>query len=130
MNNLVIKYKRMALLLSLIIAVLTGVFYWFEIRPAKIRRGCLWVKKHTDAKPAIPPTSDNEILVEGKIVDCTSIVKGDSSSLYNKLIHSDLVIKSCEEREKGIPAIDAKDWEEPASKEEYDFCIRENGLFR
>ncbi len=103
--------------LLLILGIIGGLFYWFEIRPTKIRQECSWVKKHTDAQPVIPPMSDNEIRAAG----CTNRGYG---------IYTDLVDKYCEEKKIGKPAEDAKNWIEPASKDIYDFCVRSKGLFR
>ena len=101
-----------------LVAALTIIlgFYWFQIRPTRIRQECSWVKKHADARSAIPPMSDDEIRVAG----CTNRSTG---------IYADLLDKYCEEKKIGRPAEDAKDWIEPASKDIYDFCIRSKGLF-
>lgn len=120
--------KKVALILSGLF-LLVGWFYWYEIRPSKIRAECSWVAKHSDAEPAIPPMSDEEIRAAGYETDCTSIEKG---TRYEKIfgVYADLKIKSCEEKKIGRPAVAAKDWEVRASKAEYDFCIRSRGLIR
>lgn len=117
----------LAILLSIIV-----LFYWFEIRPSKIRQECSFVTKHVEAISARPVKTESELLSEGVIKPC---------SIYEQIFYgqfsNDLEDKQfCENRNKviiesyskPIPAEEAKNILEPVSKEKYDFCVRSRGL--
>lgn len=40
------KYKKILVLLLIIVA--SFLFYWFELRPAKIRHDCSWIQHRDD----------------------------------------------------------------------------------
>jgi len=116
-DNKIKKNKHRIHLILLGLLMLTGWFYWFEYRPVKIRQSCSWVKRHENAIIEQPPISEEELKKQGKFTDC---------SLYETFIGL------CEEHNKilmeGQPAKPARDWWEKAIKEEYEFCLHENGL--
>ena len=94
---------------AIILVFGAGVFYWYEWRPSQIRATCTWVKKHEDAKPAIPSRELPEApdwmkeMMEKRGMEYTNI-------------------------EPAQPAQPAKDWIEPASQREYENCLHQNGL--
>lgn len=124
--------KKKVLLTLLVLLLVSGWFYWYELRPAKIRQDCSWVKHIEEAIPTRPAMSEEELRVEGIIKDCT-----ESESGY-KSIFSESFKEECERKNKQIieeyktdrPAVPAKDWYSKAQEKVYDFCIKSKGITR
>lgn len=123
------KFRALLVLIALIL--IAGWFYWFEFRPAKIRQECSWVKHTTEAIPAKPAMTEEELKANGLIKnDCkTSGYVGIFSlpSQENCSFKNNQII---EEYKTARAAVPAKDWYSKASDKDFDFCIRENGLIR
>jgi len=124
--------KKITIMIFTVLLLIIALFYWFEIRPSKIRQECSFVTKHIDAIPARPAKTKSELLSEGIIKPCSIF-----DQLYYGQFSNETEDKQfCENRNrvliesysKPILAEEAKDILEPATKEEYDFCIRSNGL--
>lgn len=120
----------------LTILVISGLFYWFQFRPSKIKHDCSWIAKHEDAVPERPAMTKEELLEKGMIQNCDILV--DDPIDPNAIIPSmgtrriqyckrdtDPVVESYK---KTIPAKPAKDWYEPSTDSQYKFCLRDNGL--
>lgn len=131
------KPKMIHLVIAGLVILLLGGFYWFELRPAKIRQECSWIKHTNEAVPAKPAMSEEELKAEGLIKNCTEEeTKGYKSIFENPYLS--LYKNECPRKNKQIieeyktarTAIPAKDWYSKASEKQYDFCIRENGLVR
>lgn len=41
------KNRPSVFALILAALILVGLFYWFQIRPVEIKKGCSWVERHT-----------------------------------------------------------------------------------
>lgn len=95
------------------IVMVGSAFYWYELRPSKIKHDCSWVKKHSDAIPEITQVQYDECINE-----C------NKPSQYKNIFGS-ICYSFCEKPRSVQPA---KDWWQPATKDEYDFCIHEKGL--
>ncbi len=113
-----IKNNRAALLILLAILIGGGLFYWYELRPARIKHDCSWVKKQTNY---ISEVTQQEADEYNKDCQKTMDEKIDDGTAFGRLFR-----KSCNKQAK--PAEPAKEWWEPASKDEYNFCIHERGL--
>jgi len=108
----------------LLFVVLVGsLFYWFQLRPAKIRHDCSWIRHYEEAKPASLGTSEKELWQNGTLKDCSE----EPESIF--------IESFCESRNKRIineakpkPAEPEKEWYSKATKEEYQFCLHDNGL--
>lgn len=119
------------LLIVLGLLLIFGSFYWFELRPTKIRQECSWVKHTDEAIPAKPAMSEEELRVKG-------IIKDDCKGSGYVSIFSESFEEICERNNKQTieeyktdrPAVPAKDWYSKASEKQYDFCIKEKGLVR
>ncbi len=130
-----LKKNRKYILIAILVPTVLGVlFYWFEYRPTKIRHDCSWTKEYKIAKPAEP---GNGVTIEeynrskedwqkcidksedGKIVSLTKRYRSLYAGACGKLLKDYIPPK---------PAEPADDWYEPATKDEYSFCIKENGL--
>lgn len=125
-----------------LIATVSICFYWFELRPAKIRSDCSRVKHHQDAVPERSIKTEKELLDLGIIEDCSAIqnmLSKPSSTLsdqYLAYLQKKEEQIPCRERNKGIiedyktliPATPAKDWFSPAKEATYVFCLRDHGI--
>jgi len=98
-------------ILSLIILLIGGSFYWYGIRPAKIKSNCAWVEEHLDAIPAQPASSNWP--------GCLKSTTPKTWEEFNKKY-------DCHD---AIPAQPAKDSKIPVfSNEYYLSCLHEHGL--
>jgi len=96
------------------IVMVGSAFYWYELRPSKIKHDCSWVKKYAEPWAEVTQAQYDECINE-----CNNRPKGD----YGKIFLSPLCL--CQEPHPYRPAIN---WWEPATKTQYDFCIHEKGL--
>jgi hypothetical protein len=120
------------LLILILLIILTGLFYWIQIRPSQIKQNCSWIKAHKDAVAAVPPKSAE--LTSDEVIQC--YVGCDkqfkkTSEITDSSFKNSLCLADCDQRGKsfsGYPAEPAKDWLEPTMKEEYDFCLHSHGL--
>lgn len=94
-----IRMGRRTLYVLVLVLFLASAFYWFEIRPAKIRHDCSWRKEHIADIPAQP----------------AKIVEGDD-------------IWSWARSSPAIPAQPAHDEWHRVSGKEYEFCLHDRGL--
>jgi hypothetical protein len=97
--------------------VLSGWFYWFQYRPSKIRQECSWIEHRSPAIQERSPKSEEELRKQGLLKDC---------STFNTF--PELCEQMNRELIEGNQAEPAKVWKEKAKKEEYEFCLHENGL--
>ncbi len=115
--------------------LISGWFYWYELRPAKIRQECSWVKHTDEAIPAKPTMSEEELKANGLIKNCVVEETQGYKSIYDKYLASK---DTCEKRNKLIiedyktvrPEVPAKDWYSKAPEKTYDFCIKSKGITR
>lgn len=140
-NNAKYLGKHIPLLVGglLLITVGFGPFYWFEIRPAKIRSECSWIKRHSDAVPEKPAMTEQELSNKGMLNDCGKYISNNPRyygvfEKYNDefeerklelLCQNDEIIN---EYKTARPAQPARDWFEKATKKEYEFCLHDRGL--
>lgn len=159
MSQLLIDKKSMssqfknAKVVSGIIVLLvigSGLFYWYELRPAKIRHDCSWTKVTDPAKPAVPAITREDV-ENSKIKYNECLVKNNLVSYkerenpYEGLFSGSLTIDQLNERvatdnnfnackrllEQEREAVSAKPetyWYREAKKTEYDYCLHEHGL--
>lgn len=137
MNFKIKENKNRIFLILLTILLISGWFYWYELRPAKIRQDCSWVKHTTEAIPAKPAMNEEELKVGGLIKDCSgkrTKSSGEVTGIYESIFNEDK--STCESKNRQIieeyktvrPEIPAKDWWEPATPKQYEFCLHDKGL--
>lgn len=138
MINFKIKENKYIILLILLaLLLISGWFYWYEIRPAKIRQDCSWVKHTDEAIPARPAMSEEELKAKGFIKDCAK----EELKFYGEFSTYQSIFagkEGCERSNKQIveeyktarPAVLAKDWYSKAPEKVYDFCIKSRGITR
>ncbi len=103
-------YRILILSVTALVLVFGGWFYWFQFRPAQIKHDCSWVKHHNDAVPA-----QEAITKEQQIKEL-----GDRYNPNNPyMATTDIPFR---------PAQPAKDWWEPATSKQYEFCLHDKGL--
>lgn len=104
------------------IVMVGSAFYWYELRPSKIKHDCSWVKKYSGAISEITQEQYDECMDKQ-----TNDRKKDFEDCKGKSgLFCDLFLDSiCPKPRNAQPA---KDWWEKANKNEYDFCIHEKGL--
>lgn len=116
-----------------VLLLITGVsFYWNEIRPAKIKHDCSWVRKTSPAKPAEPAMTEDQLRAKGMLEDCS---RWNFEDVQNNPFMGTLR-KNCESENKkkiedyryGKAAVPAKEWWVKAEEEEYKFCLHDKGL--
>ena len=115
----------------LIILLIGFSVYWFGIRPVEIRKLCSMVKGHTDAVPAQAaspnwPACQNEELnpCSNPLLNPLNVpgVKPPQNCPAASATSSIYVCSG------PITARAASDWEKPASADQYEQCLRQEGL--
>lgn len=112
------------LIVVVIIFMVGGYFYWYAYRPSKIRHDCSWEKRHSNAILAITQEQYDKCLES-----CKNNESADKLSQFKEKYGLKLsTFPDCIFCDKPHSAQSAKNWWEPASKNQYDFCIHEKGL--
>lgn len=114
----------------LLLTIASGLFYWYEIKPAKIRHDCSWVKQTSPAISGRRAMTVEELTREGKLQNCNLSEKDQNEWWSGRSIslcegHNEAVIK---EYSVPIQPQPAKEWWSEASQEEYKFCLQSKGL--
>lgn len=99
-----------------LIIVIGFSFFWFEMRPAKIKHDCSWVLSHVDEMPADKGVTKEQADMENKKINCT---ESDTPRICE--------LSKVQVRPARV-AIPAKDYYRQASEKEYIFCLRDKGL--
>jgi len=63
-----IKIKPYKIFLALFLIVATW-FYWFEVRPSRIKHSCSWVERYEEAKPEQLAMTEEELEEKGMLRD-------------------------------------------------------------
>jgi len=133
------------LIFPLLIFLGIGVicFYWYEMRPSKIKHDCSWIiDRREEAKEAIPAMTESELKEKGWLPDCSQEkIDADikkSTGVYKDFLirKKDFTLESCkvdyqkkiEEYKNNRPATEARDIWRKTTNEEYIFCLRDKGL--
>lgn len=78
-------------LIGTILLLFSGLFYWYQIHPAQIKHECSWVKQESEAKPAIPAMTKEQLIEKGIIRSCQTEIelarKVDPYSTYELGTH-------------------------------------------
>ncbi len=104
-----------------------GWFYWYEVRPAKIRHDCSWVKHTSGFVDAIPAMTEDELWQKGLLRDCSTAYESVFYESVTTLCESSNS-RIIEKYKNAIDAVPAKEWWEPANPKEYAFCLHDQGL--
>ncbi|KKS53508.1 MAG: hypothetical protein UV20_C0050G0005 [Candidatus Magasanikbacteria bacterium GW2011_GWA2_42_32] len=137
MNWLKGNWFRVGLLTILVISI-AGAFYWFQLRPAEIKRACSWVEQQTEAIPEVTQVD----IENAKIYFASCKIKyPDAESIYRGYQGVTGVISAAEWKAgrlcadhgtlaKGSPhpAIPSRTYYQEARPEEYNFCLHSRGL--
>lgn len=107
--------NRKYLFLVFLFLISTGLFYWYEMRPARIRHDCSWVHVHEPARTE--KIRDTSFLDEAR--DYANARKG-YQPLFATNSETDQPTRTVNYPEE--------DYWRAANKIEYDFCIHEKGL--
>ncbi len=113
------KIEDNILPITLIVVVITGLFYWYELRPIKIKQDCSWVNVHEDAKPATSGITQEEA-EESKKKCLTKCEQEKNTICWCKLMNF--------RYKPQMPERPAKDYWQRASDREYKLCVRDKGL--
>lgn len=119
-----------------------SLFYWYELRPARIKHDCSWVKRTKEATPERSAMTEEELKAKGLLRDCSNIKTDVVTEFFDGIAASNLKTFNknrqsvCEDGNKRIiedykiskPAESAEVWYEKAEDEEYKFCLRDKGL--
>lgn len=133
--------KKIMFLITVAIFILTGWFYWFQYRPAKMKHDCSWVKETEAAIPAHQVMSEEELREKGLIKECPIITPKpvpESNTMLKSYEQNKAAVfmESCQQENQKIIDKYRKSQEEVPSKEtwrkakdeEYRFCLRDKGL--
>lgn len=123
--------KLITLLIALGILAILFMFYWQEIRPARIKHDCSWVKEMVGYEQAKPAMSEKELLEKGILKKCGESVAGRLIGGVEGLFQ-----QTCSKRyQDTIEAYKVSRAEIPAKERwrestdiEYKFCLRDKGL--
>ena len=107
---------------SFLIVFVVGslVFYWFSYRPTKIRQNCSWTHVFEPIVNAIPP--DDSVVIPEELEMQAQF--GSGFKKYN----AEAEINALLEKKTGTPTKPAEDYWTEASDEEYEHCLRAQGL--
>ncbi|MSU74594.1 hypothetical protein EXS57_02335 [Candidatus Kaiserbacteria bacterium] len=120
-------FKTWALLLATLI--LGGYFYWFQLRPAEIKRGCSWVEEQTEAIPEVTQADIDQAKID--LADCKKTHPDPKDSLetwaeFNAAVQCKDLAKLTAETPH--PATPSRTYYEETSPAEYSFCLHSHGL--
>lgn len=128
--------KQKTLLTIFILLIVSAVFYWFQIRPSKIKHDCSWIAHHEDAVPERQAMTEEELREKGMLEDCDrypnyadpqgSVVQSLEAS-RGRICRNNNQYK-IEDYKNSKPAKPARDWYEASTDSEYKFCLRDKGL--
>jgi len=121
----ILKIILAFIIVASILSLSGFAFYWYEIRPAKIKRDCSWIKHHTDAVPERPSMTVEELETKGLIKECEESPKYELFTEFNCEEENKRTIEKYKSPKVAEPA---KDWQVKATKEEYEFCLHDSGL--
>jgi|SRR3989338_5568526 len=125
-----IKANQSAVIIAVVILILIGGwFYWFQWRPATIKHDCSWVKRHTEATLGRLAKTEEEL--NYCKAECQKLPSSTnlSPSGYQPLFSSKQgCLDTCGRDAQAEQPTPAKDWWEPASSQEYSFCLHHKGL--
>jgi hypothetical protein len=124
------KYSYRLFVLITFVVITYIAFYWYEIRPSNIKHQCSWVRHYQEGVPAELPMTESQLRERGMLDDCDRNVI-DTGSISTKLFGPSCVSSNMsiiDEYRDGKPAVEAKEWWEPADEDEYKFCLHDKGL--
>lgn len=137
------------LFLLVFILLLGSAFYWFQIRPAKIKHECSWITTHFDKVSAKPSKTAEEVFAESKLNKedferALRLARGEvqpkspvnASGVQNiQTIEDNLQDRRLQsagqemlKKMQGSPEMLARDETRRATGEEYSFCLQDKGL--
>ncbi len=144
------KFVGKVIMFILLILIFSALFYWFQIRPARIKHDCSWIKTHVDKVPAKPGKTPQQIaadsglsledqqraikIAKGEIDPKKEIGNSDLSNPVDTLKQNldTMALKDIGGRLiNGIPAekeVPAFDYPREATPKEYTFCLHSKGL--
>ncbi len=117
-NEMSVQKRLTAVILFVL---LFSWFYWYEYRPAKIKKDCSWVEEIRLAQPTI--TQEDVRASQLEYDDCININKGRGD--LNHRLAFDLCPNLLKQEAPAIP--ESKSYRKALSRE-YEFCIHEKGL--
>ena len=93
----------------IIFSIIGGWFYWSQWRPSNIRHDCSWIKHHSDPDPGVSIEEAAK-----KTRDCLAKLNDNP--------FKDVCNFNSRDPQP------AKDWYEPSTNQEYQFCLRNHGI--
>lgn len=131
-KNDIISQMKLKTILSLLLFLIIGLwFYWFQWRPSRIKHDCSWIKHHSDAIQAKEGFTESQLKERGMLIECPLQNQQKAMTLieyYRDTPDCFFENKRIIELNKPIKYIPAKDWWVKATKDEYTFCLHNNGL--
>ena len=112
----------------LIVLVLGGLFYWFQLRPAFIKKECSWVEKHTEAVPEVTQADIDQAKIDS--ANCNEIKYPENRIQTVAEWKEANAAAHCRLLATGGPraAVPPKTYYEPASSAQYSQCLHAHGL--
>src|SRR3990167_9882127 len=116
--------------ITVALCALSALFYWYEIRPSRIKHDCSWVKFTTGGEPERPAKSEEQLLNENIIKSCKGLVN-DSPSRSGVIPRLSNTFDFCESINRKIiedykttkPATPLKENWRQAKEDEYKFSF-------
>jgi len=150
--NIIIS-KKLLLSFTIMVVIVLGVpFYWFSVRPSKIKKSCssVTMKPYTqeekdEAKKKFDDTDCSKVLAyEHKSTGEISLAykemgmtKEQAQAIFRDLTRDEAIDKAgeiMEERKNQCSKLEqifsspSEDWDRPSTDGEYAKCLRESGL--
>lgn len=112
------KIKDYKIIIIVGLVILGGAFYWFQIRPTTIKRNCSWFTEIIKADPGITK--------EQAEINKIKLNNGECSNSEGRLTSFSCYMLEKDTKER--PPQPEKEVTNEATKNEYDMCLRQNGL--
>ena len=110
MTNIIKKWWFWLVILMLFLALLAGWFYWFQLRPLKIKEGCNWVERTTGGND---------------VADFSNIKSESTNSITSDFWDKSDAWAAAGRPMKHIPV--SKYWGK-TTNDQYNLCLRLKGL--
>lgn len=126
MNLIITKKHKLTAIFICFFLLLSFIFYWYELRPIKIKKDCSWTVRIMPSQPAVDAVSLEDAQSKNKENE------EKNPPICKTLKGLEKLLNNCESTDlratPAKPAVPMKIIRENASNDEYQKCLRHNGL--
>ena len=116
------------------VVILGGLFFWFQIRPAEIKKECSWVEKQTSAVAEVTQAQADQAKID--LAACQKTYP-NHKTIYDALIpnnggYQGMPSPECSALDLAAqgphPAVPSRNYYVAADSAQYSFCLHSHGL--